>query len=408
MYGRTTIAALLVAALAAILLAMAPAAHAAKGMEISLQDEGIFSPGGYFPDKTKAYDLAKGIEVSRLRFNAVWGGLNIESQCKSKTKPSNPQYDFNRLDAAIKDATDRGFKIMLTITGPGPAWANGKKTCDVRKGADYNPNAKEFGKFAKLVAKRYASQVDQYSVWNEPNRKGWLESAGNNQNNGNLYRSLYQAGYKAVKAADPTGKVFIGEMAPYVAKSSLGQNPLTFLQQLTCTDSNYRPIRGKRCPTLKADGFTHHPYDFARAPNRAYPNRDAVTIANLSRLTSALDKLKRVKRLVPTTGSRLYLYLTEYGYFASRNPRSGAVLITPESLRAQYLVQAYKTALKNRRVKQMMQFLLVQYPGAGTTSAIANFDTSIVKLNGDPSLSYEALSTWAKDAASKGQITPSP
>jgi cellulase (glycosyl hydrolase family 5) len=406
-YGRTTIAALLVATLAAILLALAPAAHAAKGMEISLQDEGALLPGGYFPDKDKAYSLAKGIEVSRVRFNATWGGLNIDSQCRSKSKPSNPQYDFSRLDAGIKDATSRGFKILLTITGPGPAWANGKKTCDVRKGADFNPNAKEFGKFAKLVAKRYASQVDQYAVWNEPNRKGWLESSGRNQNNGNLYRNLFLQGYKAIKAADPSSTVLIGEMAPYVASSSLGQNPLAFLRQLTCTDNNYKPLKGKRCPTLKADGFSHHAYDFARPPNRAYPNRDAVTIANLSRLTSALDKLKRVKRLVPSSGKRWNLYLTEYGYFASKVP-GGRSTVYSDTLRASYLVKAYKIAQKNTRVREMLQFLLIQYPGAGTSQAGFNFDTSIVKLDGTKTKSYDALAAWAQGAADKGQIKPAP
>ncbi len=395
---RLTIAGL-VAAAATTLLAIAPSAHAAKGMEVSVQDDGVFVTRSTPFDIPTAYTLLDGLQVTRMRLTAQWNDLNDDAQCRSRKKPRRPVYDFSALDGAIDSARAQGIKVLLTITGPAPAWANSKKKCGQGEGADFNPDVKEFGKFAKVVAKRFKGRVDQYSIWNEPNRKGWLQPSGTN---GTQYQKLYPAGYKAVKSVDRKAKVFIGELAPFVRAASQGQDPLDFLRQMTCTNSRFQPLPRKRCPTLRADGFAHHPYDFDRRPTQKNRSRDAVTIANLRSLTSALDKLKRIKRLVPNRGSKLDLYLTEYGYFASRISSRSKVF--PESARARYLVQAFKIAQKNPRVKQMLQYLLVQYPNAGTTEAAFNFDTSIVKLDGTQMETYKALSEWATAAAAKRQI----
>ena len=143
----------------------------------------------------------------------------------------------------------------------------------------------------------------------------------------------------------------------------------------------------KRCAGLKADGFAHHPYDFSRSPSQRFPNKDAVTIANLPDLTSALDKLAKVKRLNPVKGSKLNLYLTEYGYFGTKEP-GGRAKVFPESTRAKYL--------------------LVRYPNAGTARAPFDFDTSIVKIDGTKLKSYTELAKWASSAAKKKQIKPAP
>lgn len=398
-----TVTGLVAATIAALCLALVPSAHAAKGMEVSLQDEGVFTSGSTPFSKPQAYSLAKGLQVSRLRFNAIWGSLNVASQRCSRTVPKTPQYDFSRLDAAIDSARANKLKVLLTITGgsPNPAWGSGKKTCSSKKN-DFTPNAREFGKFAKVVAAHFKGRVDQYSVWNEPNRKGWIEPVSQSAS---IYRDLYTQGYKGVRAADKKAKIFIGELAPFASKPGVALEPLDFLRKLTCVNARYRSV--KRCAGLKADGFAYHPYDFARSPSQRFPNRDAVTIANLPDLTSALDKLAKVKRLNPTSGSRLNLYLTEYGYFGTKEP-GGRAKVFPESTRAKYLVQGFKKAQANPRVKQMLEFLLVRYPGAGTSSAPFDFDTSIVKLDGTRLPSYTALAKWASSAAKKKQIKPAP
>src|SRR3954451_20352602 len=90
------LAALIVAALAAV-----PSAHAARGMEIALQDDGVFSAQAYF-NREKALKLADKLHVSRLRVNVAW--TSVASGARSKRRPSRVTYAFNQYDALYNAA----------------------------------------------------------------------------------------------------------------------------------------------------------------------------------------------------------------------------------------------------------------------------------------------------------------
>jgi len=142
---------------------------------------------------------------------------------------------------------------------------------------------------------------------------------------------------------------------------------------MACVNSQYRRV--KRCPKLKADGYAHHPYDFERAPKRSVRGKDDATIGSLRNLTSALDKLAHSGQLKGTKK----LYLTEYGYLATG--RRGL----SERKRASYLKQGLRIARKNRRVKEVVQYLLVQ-PNDGSP-----FTTGIISANGVATPSFAVL-----------------
>jgi hypothetical protein len=167
--------------------------------------------------------------------------------------------------------------------------------------------------------------------------------------------------------------------------------PLKFLRGLTCATPSYK--RARNCATLKADGFAHHPYDFAHKPTYKYPGKDNVTLGTLGRLTTALQKLKNANLLTTPTGGVPQLYLTEYGYFGSGKYK------LPRSKQGSYLVQAFTMAQKNPHVKQLVQFLLVK-PRKPFTS----FDTSIATGAAKPTLAFNKLAAWAKKAVRLGQI----
>ena len=186
--------------------------------------------------------------------------------------------------------------MHLSLTGPAPRWARPKPSL---RQAWYKPNAREFGKWAGVVAEHFAGRVDRYSIWNEPNWKTWL---GPLKSAPALYRSLYTRGYAAIKDADPRAKVLIGETSPN-GRAGLSTAPLAFLRKVACVNSKYKRV--SHCPTLKADGYAHHPYDFRHAPNFQFPGDDNVTLGTLSRLTKALDKLSRVGALRKNGGGRM-------------------------------------------------------------------------------------------------------
>ena len=174
----------------------------------------------------------------------------------------------------------------------------------------------------------------------------------------------------------------IGETAPF-SRAGYATSPLAFLRGVTCVNTKYK--RARSCPALKADGYAHHPYDFAHAPDYQYPGPDNVTIGTLSRLTRALDKLSRAGVLRKNGGGRMPLYLTEYGYFAS-----GQRALS-KKLRSRYLQQAYTLALKNPRVKSQLQYLLVSPPRNLRASF---FDLGLVSTGGKRNAGYNALKRW--------------
>jgi hypothetical protein len=381
---------LLTAALTcALMLPMAPGAHAAKGMEVAVQDDSIFviqlPRPGY---RAKGLKLATQMNVSWIRANVNWNYVTLRYR-KKKTEPKKIVYNWTGYDALIDAARAKGINIQLALTGPAPRWATGNH----KIGPD-RIKATPFKHFAQAAAEHFAGRVHRYSIWNEPNHRSWISPI---KSQAKIYRSLYLAGYSAIKKADPTAQVLIGETSPFeLGRGRNAQSPLKFLRAVTCAKSNYK--RARKCGTLKTDGYAHHPYDFDHKPTYRYPGKDNVTIGVLSRLTSALTKLKRAKLLTTPTGGTPELYLTEYGYFGSGKRK------VSRSKQGSYLVQAFKIAQKNSRVRQMLQYLFV-YPG----KRYAFFDTSIATRKATPTLAFKKLAAWAKKAAKAGQIAvPTP
>jgi len=358
-----------------VAVSLLPAAPAsARKMEIAIQDDGVFLSRPRYP-LDRAYRQALQLKVSRIRANVSWA--YISPRPHSRRRPSKINYNFYGADQLVNAAAARGIKVQLALTGPVPAWAAGNHRL-----GPYRPNARLFAQFVRDAALHFKGRVDRYSIWNEPNHVGWLAPL---RRQATLYRSLYLSGWRAIKAVDRNAQVLIGETAPY-PRGNNSQPPLKFLRQITCTNKRYRPIR--RCPRIFADGFAHHPYDFDHAPTYRYPGKDNVTIGTLGRLTKALDKLRRSRRLSTSRGGRLDLYLTEYGYFGSGKRR------VSQSRRAAYLVRAFRIALANGRVRQMLQYLLVQ-----PDRSHRFFDTSIVSPHGGETLPFRRLASWASRAA---------
>ncbi len=355
----------------------APASSsAARNMELAIQDDALFVQGNKRFRGDKAFDYARALGVTRIRVNLLWAYTMPKPQYNRRSKPRVINYNFTQIDQLIDRAAANGIRIHLSLTGPAPRWANSKRA-NTNK-AWYKPNTRYFGEFASVAAEHFAGRVDRYSIWNEPNWKTWL---GPLKSGPGLYRSMYVRGYNAIKKADPRAQVLIGETSPY-GRPGLSTAPLAFLRKVACVNSNYRRV--SKCPKLKADGYAHHPYDFLHSPAFQYPGSDNVTIGTLSRLTRALDRLRRSGALRTPRGGRMPLYLTEYGYFASGKRA------LPTRTRSRYLKQAYSLALRNGRVKSQLQYLMLTLPrGSGST-----FNTGIVGRTGKRLPQYNALRSW--------------
>lgn len=369
---------LLAAALvAAISLSAATSAHAARGMEVGLQDDAVFLYQQYY-SRDLALQQARQLGVTRLRVNVLWNRV-AAAQNSQRMAPAQVLYNWAPYDSLVDAAAAYGIKVQMTIAGPAPAWANGKHRPGLHNGA-YKPNARLFGQFVHDVALHFKGRVDRYSIWNEPNWPGWLAPY---KSAPRLYASLYRAGWIAVKSTDPNAKVLFGELAPQERRGkSFG--PLTFIRKVA------------RHAHIKADGLAHHPYSFSVSPSSRAGGKNDVTMGTLGRLTHLLHKLARSHNLSTPKGGSLPVYLTEFGYFA-RGPRA-----LHAGRRAAYLRKGFQIALHNPSVREMTQYTLVAPPKR------TDWDTSLVSEGGKPSSVFTTLSLWALGAVRVGGIANKP
>ncbi len=328
-----------------------------------------------------AFTRAKELGVTHIRGFVIWN--------KMKDGVYDDSYPlFKQWDSTVDEALARGFQVQMSLNGIASKLYGG----DDRTGVD--PDPLEYAKFVTACAKHWKGRVHRYSIWNEPNlpvflmpkpeeggsfvgaltpaekKKKWREVTL--PKNAKRYRELWNVGYKAIKAVDPTAQVLIGEL-------SSSHDPLLFMETM-CP-------KGTR---LIADGFAHHPYQFAVAPDApANPNGTGAGISKLRQVQAKLAQLAKEKRLTTTGGGKLPLYLTEFGY----QKKEGRVFPSPstqipESKRAEWLPKAFEVA-RQAGAKQMLYFMLLPTPPDYA------WDTSILGPDGEPLPSFLALKNWA-------------
>jgi hypothetical protein len=339
--------------------AAAPSAHAAKGLEIGVQDDGTLLSDDALV-RAAGFKHAQALGATAVRTNLHWA--NVVSEPEAAAAPAAPVYDLARVDRLIDEAAAYGIRVQITLTGPAPAWASGDG-----KVSNVDPDPARFGAFAGAMAAHFRGRVRAFSVWNEPNwhrllvpekvcgkvrtvtGKGKRKRARTTRQcvttAARRYRALYQAAYTAIKAADPAVKVWIGETNPYVNRRKQSTAPLAFIRQMTCADQLVKGCKG----VLRADGYAHHPYAFDRAPSKPFPGADNATLGSLGQLRK---QLKAVRSKLQISGGAP-IYLTEFAYYSSGR---GAL---PKGRRAAYTRAAYELALKEPQVKQLLHYQIV-------------------------------------------------
>jgi hypothetical protein len=329
-------------------------------------------------------DQITGFGVYSIRQLVYW--RDYAPDADSKTKPAfdasdpaaYPADKWAKLDALVAAAKARQVSVMLTLTGPVPKWAT-------KSGKDQvtDPEPAEFGKFATAVGKRYGADVTTWSIWNEPNQPQFLmpQYKKGKPVSPKLYRKLYQAAYKGLRAnPDNTNDtILIAETSP--RGNSHVVHPLAFLRGMLCLDSKYR--KSKSCGELEADGYAHHAYTTSVGPRFEPDNKDDVTIGVLSRLTSALDKAAKAKALPDD----LPIYLTEFGIQSTPDKISGVSL----AKQAAYLAISEHMAYVNPRVAAFSQYLLSDDPPRTEGYKYGGFESGLRRSDGKVKPAYDGF-----------------
>jgi hypothetical protein len=260
---------------------------------------------------------------------------------------TNPAaYDWGQYDAAMAAAADRGWTVLLTVTGPVPRWATPGGVNHLTR-----PDDLDFQNFMTAVGRRYGKQVKLISVWNEPNEPQFLlpqfDSRGTPVSP-RIYRGLYQAAVKGLQASGNYAgmRILFGETAPRGTGHVVA--PLTFLRDALCLSSTYH--RANSCSKLPMAGYAHHAYTTKAGPFFVPPGPNDVTIGVLGRLSTALDRAASAGAIPGGTP----IYLTEFGIQSLPDPLFGVSL----AQQAEFLGISEHIAYSNPRVRAFSQYLL--------------------------------------------------
>ncbi len=141
------------------------------------------------------FDAAIDLGGVMIRRDFVWS--EIEAQKGS--------FDFTAYDALVAEAQTRGVTLLGTLDY-GVGWANAASGGDTA----YPPtDPNDYATYAAAVASRYASKVDAWEIWNEPNNgfRFWKPTLSGDPT---AYGALLEDSFTAIHAAAPNAQVLLG------------------------------------------------------------------------------------------------------------------------------------------------------------------------------------------------------
>jgi hypothetical protein len=370
----------------AVLVSGVVAPSAAAAPRVILQDDAALLHRGPLA-RARALDEIRALGVDAVRVLVVW--RNHAPAPHRRRRPlgfdagssaAYPAGTFADLDALVAGARERGLDVLLTPTGPGPAWASGCRTGSVARRQACAPAPDDFRRFVAALGRRYPEQR-HWAVWNEPNNPNWLTPQFRRRRpvSPRTYRRLVVAAATALRATGHGGdEILAGETAPIGLTSgppaTRPMMPGVFLRRLLC--------RG--CPRLPATGIAHHAYTRGGSLPPRFPSLPDEL---------ALSSIGRVARLVANAARRGVLprgagvHLTEGGWQTDPPDRTFGI---PPAAQARFLNEAEWMVRAHPRVRSVGQYLLVDEPGTQRFQSGLRFATGVAK----PALHAFRLPIW--------------
>lgn len=259
-------------------------------------------------------DTAKKLNSEVVRLYVTWRSIapaNRPGGFDAKN-PNSPGYDWDRFDQAVRDASARGLRPLMLITGA-PDWAEGPNRDSNAPPGSWKPKPSDVGDFGTAIAKRYSGRglpkVRDFMLWNEPNLPMWLTPQKSAPRH---YRSMLNAFYKGVHGVDRKNRVITGGTAPYGGGPSYGDmttRPLAFWRDVMCVKDNRKlsPTKCKQKP--KFDVLSHHPINTSGGPRRSAIDDDDISTPDLKNLVKVLRAAEKAGNVRP--GGRRPVWATE-------------------------------------------------------------------------------------------------
>jgi hypothetical protein len=324
-------------------LGAAPSAHAVQSLTTGFTDP-LFAFGGSSA-RTARFDDARRAGAGIVRLDLTWGGVAPNRPSGDASDPANPAYAWSNIDAAVRDAADRGLTVYFNVVRA-PAWAEAPgRPSNVDVGF-WRPDGSAYGTFARAAARRYSGsfpdparpgrslpRVRLYGAWNEANLSSQLDPqwVGSTPASPGIYRSLVNALYSGVKSVSRSNLVIAGETSPYGdPPGGSRMRPAYFDRQFLCLRSNLRAASCSNPPHF--DILAHHPYDVGGPARRAI-NQDDVATPDMGKLSRILRAAERNGRALPRGRKRLWVSELAWD---SNPPDPGGVPVQQHALWLEY------------------------------------------------------------------------
>jgi hypothetical protein len=398
------------------LLSVSATAQAAPGMEASVQDEAVISHQAW-GDRNLALDLTSQLGMGWVRMNVEIDhpfaldeavdsvrarGMNVQLTIVGQPNAPDPGTFYGLVRTIAQHYAGRVTRYSIWNEPDCCGWLKANRICMsakedttsesatttrvrshqyVRRWKRVRVRSHQYVRRWKNVRRRYRRQHRTRYRWVRKRVGKWVASWAYMRGSSTIsasryralcglnavagrYRQLYEAGYAALKATDPTLQVLLGELSP--------NHPRELMNNLL-----------SRGP-LKADGLAIHPYQPVTPPELAGPEFEG----GIGKL-DMYNRFTEDPRLRTPANGRVPLYITEFGYFIHGYPKAPASFVLPPAVRADYLTRAWAVACNTPNVREMNQYQLMDTAGRPV------WDTGIVDLaTGAPDASYVALKSW--------------
>lgn len=344
------------------------------------------------------FQRTTGLGGSVIRVMPQWSDIAPARPTSSfhASDPADPQYRWGPLDVAVKSATQHGVALLFTISGA-PRWAQGPQRPSGAEGA-WRPDPKALSSFATAAAKRYSGtfpdpaapdtvlpRIRNWQIWNEPNLETNLAPQWVRKGHGyaaaspGIYRSLLNAGYRAIKAVGKSNFVVTAGTAPYGDLLPGGGRiaPVDFDRRVLCLGRTLRRVCHAQ---VHFDAISHHPYAIA-GPHRHALNTDDVAVPDLAKLKRVL---RAARRLGVTPGGSKQFWVTELSWDSNPPDPEGV----PARRHAAWLEDAFYL-LWRQGVSTVTWFQILDQP-KGRGYPYGN-QSGMYLLNGDPKVSATAF-----------------
>jgi hypothetical protein len=231
-----------------------------------------------------------------------WGIVAPSSQPASwqPDNPADPNYDWEPFDRWVSYAVGAGLTPVLQVRGA-PHWA---QRCPGEIDAPCNVDPAALAAFARAAARRYGGnfgglpRVRYWQGLNEPNLSLFFnpQYEGDTPVSPDLYRTLINSFYAAIKGVDPSNLVIAAGLGPIaVPKFTIG--PMRFARLLLCMrgHSHPRPTGGDCEGGVHFDIFDMHPYTTGGPTHEGGVNDvELGDLAKLKELLAAADRAGRI------------------------------------------------------------------------------------------------------------------